>query len=675
DLRRARCAGFGGQGSDRRREHARSDNLSATGGPALDITGTPNADLTFDNASSTNSSTDGINVSGLNGSLTVPSGGGTIAGASDKSVDIDGGNGTIDVGVALNDGPGQTAEITNRTGGQVDLNGPIADGADAGGGIALSGNGGAGTTTFGGSSKVLNTAGADAVSMSSSDNYQLRFENGGLNIDATSGAGITATNSGSLVVLGTGNTVDTSTGAALNVVNTDVAGPAAGGVNFQSIASNGAASGIVLNNTGNLARVNVTGNGGSCTSPATCTGGAIQNSSGPGIALTSVGAGVDLTRMSVNGGGDDGIRATTVGGGLNLGSSRVANNGNAVFERGLDYTNVTGSSTVASTTVTGSAETNARVANDVAGTNAIAVTGSTFSSNSTTTGAHGLEIRGDNGATINASVTGSTFAANRDNAFLLGNAVGSPTMNLHFNNNTVTGGNASMLSGQPGIVVAPSAGAQTKVEIASNTVSGTLGRAIIANPLPGSTSSAQFDATITGNTIGDGTAFSGSAQGEGMIARAAGDGNSRFAIRNNLIRNYAQIGLWLRSQEGTGGTGNADYTVTGNTISNPSGATFEGIFVSSGAASGDNMVVCADIGGSTPALENTFDAAGTGGIDDIGFSKRFSTELRLPGFDGVAANLGTYMQGRNAGAPTVADYDLPVTGQASACALPTLPPP
>jgi hypothetical protein len=30
--------------------------------------------------------------------------------------------------------------------------------------------------------------------------------------------------------------------------------------------------------------------------------------------------------------------------------------------------------------------------------------------------------------------------------------------------------------------------------------------------------------------------------------------DSRIVVRNNLIRNYAQIGLWVRAQEGAGGT-------------------------------------------------------------------------------------------------------------------------
>jgi hypothetical protein len=648
--------------------------VSATGGPAVDVQATNGAALAFDAVSSTNSATKGINLAGL-GAGTFSAASGTIAGATGISFDLEGGSGAVSYPGALNNGSGVIAvEITGRSNGAVTLSGALADTNDAGGGINLASNTG-GSTTLSNASKVLNTTTSDAVSFSGSDGHTLNLTGGGLDIDTTTGQGVLANNSGTLVVSGTANTIDSTSATALNVANTDIG---AGGATFQHISSGNStadadpATGIVLNTTGASGGLTVTGNGGACTSAATCTGGAIQSTTGPGMNLTSVGGGVSLTRMSVSNGGDDGIRAATVAGGLNLSDSHVANNGNAVFERGLDYLNVTGSSAITSSTITGSGETNARIENDAAGTNTLAVTGSTFSSNSTALGAHGLELRGGSTATINANVTSSTFSANRDNAFQLATSGGSPTLNLRFNNNTVTGGNPSMLSGQPGIVVAPSQGAQTKVEIDNNQVSGTIGRAIIVNPLPGSTSTAQFDATVTDNTVGNGTAFSGSSQGEGMIIRPAGDGGSRIAVRNNLIRNYAQIGLWVRAQEGSGGTGNADVTVTGNTINAPSGTGFEGIFVSSGAASGDNMIMCAEIGGAG-ALGNTFDEAGTGGVADIAFSKRFSTDIRLPGFV-TGGNLTTYIQSRNIGAPTVDNYDLAPTGQAGACALPTLPP-
>jgi hypothetical protein len=433
------------------------------------VTGSPGTTLDFDGVDSTNSTDDGINLGGLaNGTFNARSG--TIGGAMGIAVDVDGGNGSIMYPGALNNGPGQTADITNRTGGSVTFSGPIADSADTGGGITLSGNSG-GSTTFSNASKAINTGSGEAVAMVSSDGHALTFSGGGLNIDTTSGAGINAANSGTLTVTGTNNTIDTTTGTAINVNNTNIGGGASG-TTFKSVSSNGAPSGIVLNNTGAAARLSVTGNLGACTSAATFTGGAIQNSTGAGIIMTSVGGGARLERMSVHNGGDDGIRAMTVGNGIELYVRRLVSNGNADFERGLDYTNVTGISAIGSATVTDSAATNARIANDTAGTNTMIISGSTFSNNSTTLGAHGLEIRGNGTSTINATAYGSTFSANRDTGFKLSNGSGSPTMNLDFWNNTVTGGNLGALSAQSGISISTTSGAQTKVKIDDNEVRG-----------------------------------------------------------------------------------------------------------------------------------------------------------------------------------------------------------
>ena len=58
---------------------------------------------------------------------------------------------------------------------------------------------------------------------------------------------------------GTNNTIDTTTGTALNVTNTDIG---ASGLTFQSISANGAPNGIVLNNTGASGGLTVAANGG-----------------------------------------------------------------------------------------------------------------------------------------------------------------------------------------------------------------------------------------------------------------------------------------------------------------------------------------------------------------------------------------------------------------------------
>ena len=68
-----------------------TDEVHATGGPAVDITATSGSSFSFDDVDSTNSSTDGINLDGL-GAASFEGLGGDIAGADQISFDLNGGN-------------------------------------------------------------------------------------------------------------------------------------------------------------------------------------------------------------------------------------------------------------------------------------------------------------------------------------------------------------------------------------------------------------------------------------------------------------------------------------------------------------------------------------------------------------------------------------------------------
>jgi hypothetical protein len=154
-------------------------NLSATGGPAVDVTGTSGATLSFDDVDSTNSSTDGINLDGL-GAGTVSATSGDVTGAAGISFNLNGGSGNVTYAGNLGNGSGLTAvDITGRSGGTVTLSGNISDTNDAGGGITLSGNTG-GSTTFSGATKTLNTGTSDAIDTSSNTGHTMTFSGGGL---------------------------------------------------------------------------------------------------------------------------------------------------------------------------------------------------------------------------------------------------------------------------------------------------------------------------------------------------------------------------------------------------------------------------------------------------------------------------------------------------------------
>ena len=327
-------------------------NASATGGPAIDVTGTSGATLNFDDVDSTNSANDGINIDGLGAGTFTADTNSTIAGAAGIAFDLNGGSGTVDFNGTINNGQGSTAEITGRSGGTVALSGSIAESGDAdttqeNGGLALTGNTG-GSTVVSNAAKSFNTGEDHAIVMGTSDGHTLTFSGGGLDIDTTSGAGFSATGGGTIVV-GTGanpNTIDSTTGTALNVANTTIG---ASGLTFKSISANGAASGIVLNNTG-TGSLTVTGNV-NTSQGGDNSGGTIQNTTGHGISLTNT-TSPSFTNVRLLNTGNSGVNGTQVSGftfrnGTITGAGDASDENSITFDDSLTATpNLTGVVTI-----------------------------------------------------------------------------------------------------------------------------------------------------------------------------------------------------------------------------------------------------------------------------------------------------------------------------------------
>ncbi len=217
--------------------------ITNSGGDGIDLA--ENADVEAVNVA--NPSGNGVAASGV-GDATV---GGTdavaISGAGGDGIHISGGSGNLDFAKASVTGStGHSVSIASRTGGTGTFGGSITD---HGTGINLSGNAGA-TINFSGT----------------------------LSVSTGSNAGFSATGGGTVTATGTGSTISTSTGTALSVQNTTIG---AGGLNFQSISSNGANPGISLSSTGTSAGLTVTGTG------SAASGGTIGSSAGNGITLSS----------------------------------------------------------------------------------------------------------------------------------------------------------------------------------------------------------------------------------------------------------------------------------------------------------------------------------------------------------------------------------------------------
>ncbi|MDQ4098118.1 MAG: hypothetical protein M3144_09655, partial [Actinomycetota bacterium] len=494
-------------------------NVSATGGPAVNVTGTPGAQLAFDTVSSTNSAGDGINLAGLDGG-TFTATGGTIAGASGIAFDLEGGSGAITYPGALNDGTGQTADITARSGGAVTLSGAMADGADGGGGISLSGNTG-GSTTFGNASKVLNTTTSDAVSFTSSDGHTLNLTGGGLDVDTTGGQGIFASNSGTINVAGAGNTVTSTTGRAVNVQNTDFGGS---GFTFQSVSSNGAPNGILLSNTGTSAGMTITGTG------AANSGGSIQNATQHGVSLTTT-TNFNADELSITGANFAGVDGTDVtnftftdGEIVGAGDSLINELHAAFAFNDLGANNVDGQMTITGNTVT----------NPYAG---------------------GVIVRNASGTLSQANVSTNTFQSTTDPATSKQDGV-----SLHIEGTPTTAARLTEAAiSSNSIVNFPSGNG---VELVGEQTTSTTGpRASFGVPDSTTNRIVVSNNEIRGNAITKMGVFGVAASVTGMA-----DGNVRIANNGTAavpMQNILGEGIGV----GASGTANADFIVEDNFVS------------------------------------------------------------------------------------------------------------
>jgi VCBS repeat-containing protein len=681
-------------------------NLTSVGGPAADITATPGATFGLDSVTADTSGTaeDGINIAGLGtGSFTAS--GGTLTGGSGVEFDLDGGNGTITYpGTFANTTSGLNARINGRTAGassNVTFGGPINDiTAGAGGGIRLgnvTANTG-GTTTFSNSVNKFDTGASDAVSMQSSDGHTLNFTGGNLDIDTTSGAGLTATNSGTLTVTGTGNTIDSTSGTALNVTNTDIGNS---DLKFQRISSGNStaaadpANGIVLNNTANAnGRLFIESSGsGTCENGSTnptsqCTGGLIQNTTASGVVLTSVPGGAELTRVAVTDSGTHGIAASTVAGGIKIASSAFIGNGDTnvgdgTNESGLQYNNVQGVTSLVGSDVIDSQGFNFKIDNNVAGTLNLTVTDDDIKGALSN---DGIQVNAENATTIRSNISGNRFDDNKGDAYQAAANLGATNAvhDITFTANTIDG--RAGTSTDAGVVISSDQNMALKANVSNNTITNTSVSALVINPCCGASQSnaaAEFDAIVDANHIGNGTANSGSDDGFGIDVSSHTDGSARIAVTNNTINNYGQMGMSLAASEGQQSGGDStQLTATNNQISQPDSVqSWTGITATVGTSNlNDVILACMDIGGAG-SLANTFAGPlGPAAIANFWLSLRFvNSVLQAPGYSGTTlANRKAYFLGRNPtfGSPPpdyTEDGSQNMQGHAGGCTQPTPP--
>jgi hypothetical protein len=572
---------------------------------------------------------------------------------------------TLATTATISSNAGRSVEIQNRTSGTLIFNGAITD---TGQGILLNANSGA-TITFNGG-LALSTGASPAFT-------------------ATGGGIVSTTQNNTTIV----NTITTTTGTALNVSNTTIR---ASGLTFRSISANGAANGIVLSNTGSLAGLTVTGNGGSCTpGTPTCTGGRIQNTvGGDDSSATPVGSGivlnnarsVSLSLMRLDNHSNYAIRGTSVDG-FSLASSLVDgangtnvstpfNDGSLVFFGVTGSSSgMTGTSSITNSTIQGGHQRNVAIDNSV-GTLNLTVSGNTIRRTSDAAGDDGFFLEADTTANVTLTISNNTFArhgGDHINVTMVNNAIVDVTVTgntLHGNYTGTPEGNHPIGLGQGIFLFGATFNGTVTYDISNN---GTVavpfrgnrqGGAIHVNKGSGT---GTFSGTIQNNVIGDpAVAGSGSAEAFGIIVGARGAGGSHTTlIDNNQIRQYFDRGIVLEAGEGSAAL-NAN--VTNNTVSDFADAvnSLHGIHANAGILVADTNAVCLNIGGNSVATAGNEPAGGA----DIRLRRGSSTTLSIPGIGGTDNTAATTrLQALNPTATTIS-----VTGggfsNIAACPMP-----
>ncbi|MDX1996619.1 MAG: Ig-like domain-containing protein [Thermoanaerobaculia bacterium] len=625
------------------------NSIAATGGPAVDLTATSlGGGATFSNVSSTNSTGKGINLDTVTGSFTAT--GGAIANAGGISFDLNAGSSNVSyAGTISNIANVLLIDVTARTGGTTTFSGNLSSTSN-GNGINVSSNTG-GTINFSGATKTLNTGTDAAVTLATNTGATINFTGGGLDIDTTTGAGFNATGgAAAITVQGSGNSITSTTGTALNVASTTIG---AADLTFQSIASNGGANGIVLNNTGSTGNLVVTGTG------SAGSGGTVQNKA-TGISLTNTNA-PSFSWMQLNDFGDFAIRGSSVVG-FNLDNTVVSgSNGTdpGADEGSIRFTELTGSAAITNCNISGAVENNLSVINTTGSLNRLTVSGTTFGSMSAATGDDAMLVEGQNAAVVNVTVQNSTFTSARGDHFQH-NLVNTATGDLVFTGNNLTNAHPAIVSGGGGIrMTGGGAGMAVTAtfNISNNTMRDSRGTALAVNQLGGSGS---YNGTISNNAIGvAAVSNSGSSEGSGIFMLNDGTGSYSATVTGNTVRQYGNFGIFMQTGgSGTVGSGTMKATITGNTVSNPGTLVFakNGFQLNGGVTAGDTYQICLTLGGAG-ALRNTLVGSSTDGGTDFRLRQRQSTSVRLPGYAGANnddAAVVTFVQNNNnlGGTPT-----------------------
>jgi uncharacterized repeat protein (TIGR01451 family) len=521
----------------------------------------------------------------------------------------------------------------NYTGGLTLLNDQKLIGQGAGATLASI----TGLTPPPGSLPLPATGGARPMISAAANNVTLGAGNlvRGLNLNNTGGTALLGASVGALALAELA--VTNSAGTAVNLANGTLT------ASLTSVTTSGGGNGIKLvNTTGSFA---VTGTGGAGS------GGSIQNTvgadggaDGNGVYLDNA-SNVALTAMTLGGHANFAIRGNNVSG-LALTNCTIngVNGTSAGLNEGsVSLTGLTGTATLFGCNISGGLTDNIRVVNNSGTLNRLSLISTTIGANSTVSGNDGVLVEAAGTATINVTVTNCNFTSARGDLIQC-NALNNAAVDWVVVNSTFANNHPAIVSGGGGTTFSGGgAGSAVNVtyRIANNTFRDALGIAVNVSKGSGGGS---FTGSILNNQIGvSGLVNSGSAQASGILVASTGTGSHTTLIEGNTIRQYNEMGIYVRANDGSSAM---NASIRNNTINQPAAFALNGLHLNIGGVTGDSSQVCADIG------NNTLGGSGPFGSDDFNLRQRFATTIRLPGYAGATNNTAAviaFVQSNNTG--------------------------
>ena len=528
-------------------------------------------------------------------------------------------------------------DSVSSTGGTNNISVTNASGSLAMNGGALSGSTGASLTVSGSTATVsyagsiTNLSGAGEISLTNNTGGTINLT-GGMSLSTGANTAFTATGGGTVNVTQNNTTIVNtlgSTGTALNVANTTIG---ASGLTFRSISSNGGTNGIVLSSTGSSGGLTVTGNGGSCTSTATCTGGAIQNKTGDGINLNSMTAtnSVTLNNMAITSSGGSHIDATSVKGltlnnmfldlstdhGIKGSSLTNLTISGGTFDRGglnntacnfdgMNITNLLGTSTISGATFkrSNTRQLNINNTTSLSSPDQLTINNTNWNTHDVNTvpnnvacfGDH-IDVAGDTGSnfrlTVNSTGGGNVFKTAGTAVQASGN--GSGTVDAPISGVTSGGTFASGNANTTGVNVVATASSNVTFDMASNTTLGTGSTALIVRHFTNGTIVGKMRSNNVTHVAGVSTdAVSLINQGDGSsvhpTSSTTGNGTGTVSVSNNTVSGDFDRGIYTQAAFSNG---TFNQTINNNGVTGTDAAALQGIFVEmagSGVGSGNDI--------------------------------------------------------------------------------------